>query len=80
MGMIGATNITDGNDTVVATGKDGNDDDNRVIQVVIDQDNGLQLGAVYKITMSDNTGYRGITYTGADGQLHEFDLQNAEKF
>jgi hypothetical protein len=78
--MIGATKISDGNDNVVATGKDGNDDDIRMIQVVIDQDNGLQVGAFYKITMSDGTGYRSICYTGTHDNLAEFDCQNATKF
>jgi hypothetical protein len=85
MGMLGATRITDGNDNAVATGRDGNDDDatapgNPLLMVMVDQDNGLQVGAVYKITMSDNTGWQGITYMGNDGTQWEFSLQNANKF
>jgi hypothetical protein len=72
--------ITDGNDTVIATGNDGTDDDNKTIQVVVDQDNGLQLGAFYKITLGDGTGYRSICYKGPSAGFAEFAYETSNAF
>jgi hypothetical protein len=80
MGMLGPTKISDGNDNVVATGTDGNDDDSRTIQVVVDEDNGLEEGGTYTITKGDGSGYRSINYTGTrDGMAH-FRYETANKF
>jgi hypothetical protein len=80
MGMFMASKITDGTDTLVATGTHGNDDQPSILQVAGVEDNGLQVGAVYTLTLSDGTGYRNITYTSKDGTLYNFDYQSADQF
>ena len=81
MGMFGTCEISDGNDRVVAKGHDGNDDQPSTLQVNVVEDNGLQKGAVYKLTLPDGTGYRGISYTGNDGDTcYDFHYQDADRF
>jgi hypothetical protein len=80
MGIFGASETTDGADKVVATGNHGTDEDGKKLQVAVDQDSGLEVGAVYKITFSDGTGFRGIVYTGNDGTLYDFAHGSATAF
>jgi hypothetical protein len=81
MGMFGANKITGAGGNVVATGKDGNDDDPQTLQISIDQDNGLMVGAIYTITKPDGTGYQGIVYTGNDGDtIYDFNYGSATPF
>jgi hypothetical protein len=80
MGMLGPTKISDGNDNVVATGTDGNDDDSKTLQVVIDEDNGLVEGGFYTITKNDGSGYRSICYTGPRAGFAQFAYETANKF
>ena len=80
MAMIGASTITNANGDTIATGDQGNDDVSPTVQVVIAQDNGLQPGAFYTITLQDGTGWQGACYVRTDGTLADFDTQNATRF